>query len=81
YPNLHRMALVFLVGPTSNAVKHVFSQGQHLLHFTRNRLCLSSTVHSSVLAHGLRCDLVAPEDLAEITKSLKKRKHEDESVG
>ncbi|KAG2128389.1 hypothetical protein BD769DRAFT_1457161, partial [Suillus cothurnatus] len=37
---------------TSTAVEHVFSQGRHLLHFTRNRLCPSSIVHSSVLAHG-----------------------------
>ncbi|KAG2032971.1 hypothetical protein BDR03DRAFT_968604 [Suillus americanus] len=35
----------------------------------------------SCLGLWLCCDLVAPEDLTKIMKSLKKRKREDESVG
>ncbi|KAG1815364.1 hypothetical protein EV424DRAFT_1348474 [Suillus variegatus] len=65
---------------TSTAVERVFSQGRHLLHFTRNRLSPSSTRAFLCLGSWLRCDLVAPEDLTKIMTSLKKRKREDESV-
>lgn len=81
YPNLHRMALDYLSIPaTSTAVERVFSQGRHLLHFTRNRLSPSSTRAFLCLGSWLRCDLLAPEDLINVMKSLKKRKREDESV-
>jgi hypothetical protein len=74
YPNLHRMALDYLsiLGrlctialtsitiATSTAVERVFSQGRHLLHFTQNRLSLSSTRAFLCLGSWLRCDLVAP---------------------
>ncbi|KAG1865285.1 hypothetical protein F4604DRAFT_1956882 [Suillus subluteus] len=66
---------------TSTAVERVFSQGRHLPHFTRNHLSPSSTRAFLCLGSWLRCDLVAPEDLTKIMKSLKKRKREDESVG
>ncbi|KAG2062665.1 hypothetical protein BDR04DRAFT_878755 [Suillus decipiens] len=54
--------------------------GRHLLHFTRNSLSPSSTCAFLCLGSWLCCDLVAPEDLTKIMKSLKKRKREDESV-
>jgi hypothetical protein len=66
---------------TSTAVERVFSQGRHLLHFTRSRLSPSSTRAFLCLGSWLRCDLAALEDLTKIMKSLKKRRQEDESVG
>ncbi|KAG1750787.1 hypothetical protein EDB19DRAFT_1628771, partial [Suillus lakei] len=63
-----------------SSVEHVFSQGRHLLHFTRNRLSPSSTRAFLCLGSWLRCDLLAPEDLTNIMKSLNKRKREDKSV-
>ncbi|KAG1744786.1 hypothetical protein EDB19DRAFT_1906503 [Suillus lakei] len=62
---------------TSTAVERVFSQGRHLLHFTRNP---SSTRAFLCLGSWLRCDLFAPEDLTNIMKSLGGRKREDKSV-
>ncbi|KAG2159349.1 uncharacterized protein EDB93DRAFT_1052088, partial [Suillus bovinus] len=47
----------------SYLVEHVFSQGWHLLRFTRNRLSPSSTRAFLCLGSWLHCGLVAPEDL------------------
>ncbi|KAG2085957.1 hypothetical protein BD769DRAFT_1373994, partial [Suillus cothurnatus] len=68
---------------TSTAVERVFSQGRQPAPSTLHSKPLVSVIDRAFLCLGswLRCDLVAPEDLAGITKSLKKRKHEDESVG
>ncbi|KAG2156813.1 uncharacterized protein EDB93DRAFT_1056013, partial [Suillus bovinus] len=45
YPNLHRMVLHHNLCVTHHSylVEHVFSQGWHLLCFTRNLLSPSST--------------------------------------
>ncbi|KAG1799750.1 uncharacterized protein HD556DRAFT_1209546, partial [Suillus plorans] len=58
---------------TSTTVERIFSLGRHLLHFTRNRLSPSSTRAFLCLGSWLCCDLVAPGDLTEIMKALKKR--------
>ncbi|EGN99645.1 hypothetical protein SERLA73DRAFT_38945, partial [Serpula lacrymans var. lacrymans S7.3] len=64
YPNLHRMALNYLSIPaTSTAVERIFSQGQQLLHFTRNRLSPSSTRAFLCLGSWLRCELISSADL------------------
>ncbi|KAG2113263.1 hypothetical protein BD769DRAFT_1352109 [Suillus cothurnatus] len=83
YPNLHRMALVFLVGPTSTAVERVFSQGQQPAPSTLHSKPLVSVIDHVFLCLGswLRCDPVAAVDLAEIMKCLKRRNQADESVG
>ncbi|KAG2113252.1 hypothetical protein BD769DRAFT_1364220 [Suillus cothurnatus] len=83
YPNLHRMALVFLVGPTSTAVERVFSQGRQLAPSMLHPKLLVSIIDHVFLSLGswLHCDLVATVDLAEIMKCLKKRNQADESVG
>ncbi|KIJ12593.1 hypothetical protein PAXINDRAFT_117928 [Paxillus involutus ATCC 200175] len=49
--------VVLFVSSTSTAVERGFSQGRHLLHFTRNRLSPSSTRTLLCLGSWLRCDL------------------------
>ncbi|KAG2137607.1 uncharacterized protein EDB93DRAFT_1091123, partial [Suillus bovinus] len=79
YPNLHRMALVFLVGhaPLLSLASQLMStssnisQGWHLLCFTRNRLSPSSTRAFLCLGSWLHCGLVAPEDLTKISEEEK----------
>ncbi|KAG2747138.1 hypothetical protein P692DRAFT_201717277, partial [Suillus brevipes Sb2] len=70
-PNLHRMALDYLSIPENNRPVNIINDRALRDLSTRAFLCLGS---------WLRCDLLAPEDLINVMKSLKKRKREDESV-
>jgi hypothetical protein len=64
YPNLHRMALDYLSVPaTSTSVERVFSQGRHLLPFTRNSLSPSSIRAFLCFGSWARCGLVVFEDV------------------
>ncbi|KAG9315415.1 hypothetical protein JVU11DRAFT_4568 [Chiua virens] len=63
-----------MVLTTSTAVEQVFSQGRHLLHFTRNRLSPSAIRAYLCLGAWARCDLLFMEDLlAAITSRKRKR--------
>ena len=75
YPKLSRMALGYLsVPPTSTAVERVFSQGQHLLPFTRNRLSAASIRMHLCLGSWGRCSLIQIKDIQDAIKR-KERKH------
>jgi hypothetical protein len=79
YPTLHRMALDFLSIPaTSTAVERVFSQGRHILPFTRNRLSASTIRAYLCLGSWCRKNLVGiPEIVAIVKGDNKKRKRDD----
>jgi hypothetical protein len=73
YPNLHRMALDYLSIPaTSTSVERVFSQGRHLLPFTRNSLSPSSIRAFLCFGSWACCGLVVFEDVvaAVTTKNM-----------
>ena len=72
------MALDYLSIPaTSTAVERVFSQGRHLLSFTRNRLSAASIRAYMCLGSWCRQDLVLMEDLVSAVKhNSNKRKRE-----
>ena len=75
YPKLSRMVLDFLcIPPTSTAVERVFSQGRHLLPFTRNGLSAASMRSHLCLGSWARSDLIQMKDLQAAIK-VKKRKH------
>jgi hypothetical protein len=64
YPNLHRMALDYLSIPaTSTSVERVFSQGRHLLPFSRNSLSSSSIQAFLCFGSWARCGLVVFDDV------------------
>lgn len=78
YPSLSSMALDYLsIPPTSTAVERVFSQGRHLLHFTRNRLSPSTIRAYLCLGSWARHGLVTVTDIAKAIQSTSKRKRED----
>ncbi|KAG1721515.1 hypothetical protein EDB19DRAFT_1640195, partial [Suillus lakei] len=52
----------------------IFTHRDTQENFTRNRLSPSSTRAFLCFGSWLRCDLLAPEDLTNIMKSLNKRK-------
>ncbi|KAG1820755.1 hypothetical protein EV424DRAFT_1303065, partial [Suillus variegatus] len=60
----------------STAVERVFSQGHHLLSFTRNRLQGSSIRAFLCLGSWARHDLILFEDLVAAVKTNSKRKQE-----
>ena len=63
---------------TSTAVERVFSQGRHLLHFTRSRLSASSIRAYLCLGSWARHDLLPMDDLLKtIKENSKKRKYRD----
>ena len=73
YPNLHQMALDYLSIPaTSTSVKHVFSQGRHLLPFARNSLSPSSIQAFLCFGSWVHCGLVVFDDVvaAVTTKNM-----------
>lgn len=66
---------------TSTAVERVFSQGRHLLHFTRNRLSpLSICAHLCLGSWGWH-DLLLMEDLLSAVKSRKRKRQLSEVEG
>jgi len=67
--------IVFLVA-TSTAVERVFSQGRHLLSFTRNRLSASSIRAFLCLGSWGRNDLIFYEDVLAAVRENSKRKRE-----
>ena len=67
---------------TSTAVERVFSQGQQLLHFTRNRLSPASIRASLCLGDWSRRDLLSTSDIVEAIQIRQdKRKREDDDDG
>lgn len=74
YPNLSCMALDYLSIPAiSTSVERVFSQGRHLLHFTRNRLSASTIRSSLCLGSWCRNDLIITKDLVSAVASGKRK--------
>jgi hypothetical protein len=64
YPQLHRMALDYLSIPaTSTSVERVFSQGRHLLPYSRNSLSPSSVRAFLCFGSWARCGLVVLDDV------------------
>ncbi|EIM80532.1 uncharacterized protein STEHIDRAFT_67813, partial [Stereum hirsutum FP-91666 SS1] len=60
---------------TSTAVERVFSQGRHLLHFTRSRLSGKSIRVFMCLGAWNRADLITVEDQMPLDKGKGKRKY------
>lgn len=70
YPKLHRMALDYLSIPaTSTSVERVFSQGRHLLPFSRNSLSPSSIRAFLCFGSWARCGLVVMNDVVVAIKT------------
>lgn len=59
---------------TSTAVERVFSQGRHLLHFTRNRLSPASIRAIMCLGDWSRRNLVSNKDVVDAIVNNRKRK-------
>ncbi|KAI5822005.1 hATC-domain-containing protein [Schizophyllum commune Tattone D] len=78
YPVLSLMAMDFLAVPaTSTSVKRVFSQGQHLLPFTRNRLATATTRMLMCFGAWSCHNLMRTNELvAAISRTCKKRARE-----
>jgi hypothetical protein len=58
---------------TSTAVERAFSQGRHLLCFTRNRLSASNIQAQLCLGSWGRCDLLLMTDLIQAVNVKKRR--------
>lgn len=72
YPSLHRMALDYLSIPaTSTAVERVFSQGRHLLPFTRNNLSSGSIRAFLCFGSWACCGLLVFDDVVAAVSSKK----------
>jgi len=64
---------------TSTAVKRVFSQGRHILHFTQNQLS-PSAIHAYLCLGSWACHgLVTTSDFVKAIQSESKRKWDDDA--
>jgi hypothetical protein len=63
----------------STAVERVFSQGRHILHFTRNRLSPSAIHAYLCLGSWARHGLVSASDFVKAIQSESKRKREEDA--
>jgi hAT family protein len=72
---LSKIIINYLYTATSTAVERVFSQGRHLLYFTRNRLTPRSIRAHLCLGSWARHDMLRWEDLLAAMTSKRKREH------
>ncbi|KAG6806194.1 hypothetical protein H0H92_010196 [Tricholoma furcatifolium] len=70
----------FSIPATSTAVERVFSQGRHLLHFTRNRLSPASIQAIMCLGHWSRKDLIGCADVVSAIKGRRRQEEDDEGL-
>ena len=64
---------------TLTAVKHVFSQGRHILHFTQNRLSPSAICTYLCLGSWAHHGLITTSDFVKAIQSESKRKRDDDA--
>jgi hypothetical protein len=71
---LSKIIINHLYIATSTGVERIFSQGRHLLHFTRNRLAPHSICAHLCLGSWARHDMLRWEDLLAAVKSKKRKR-------